>query len=390
MTATAATFEYITDPDRFADLCASWRGLPALGLDTEFIRTRTFYPKAGLLQFGAAEQCYLVDPLMISDWGPCRRALAGTRIIIHAAGEDLGLLHHLLGEAPAGLFDTQLAAAFLGEGFSLSYRDLVRRFCGVDLPKSETRSNWLKRPLSPRQLRYAAEDVRYLAALEEILAGRLEREGKLAWFEDDCRRLAAGAGENENPRNWSLAYRQVGGHEMLGGRGLLLLRRLCHWREREIRARDLPRNWLAGDRDLLGIAAALENRAEIHAADIANAAGVNPKFARRFSAALARALNEPEEGLSPPRPSPPLSLAPRQRETLKRCRGAIQREAERIGVCPQLLLNKRQLQQIIHSHQTSASIDWPPELQGWRQQVLTPTLAAELDLGTGGNHSNSD
>ena len=379
MTGAAANFEYITDPDRFADLCASWRGLPALGLDTEFIRTRTFYPKAGLLQFGVATQCYLVDPLLIDDWAPFRRTLAGTWVIMHAAGEDLGLLHHLLGEVPAALFDTQLAAAFLGEGFSLSYRDLVRRFCAVDLPKSETRSNWLKRPLSSQQLRYAAEDVRYLPALQETLAGRLARDGKLAWFEDDCRRLAAGAGENENPRNWPLAYRQVGGHEMLGERGLLLLQRLCHWREREIRARDLPRNWLAGDRDLLGIASALENRAEIHAGDIANAAGVNPKFARRFSARLARMLNEPEQAPGPPpQPRPPLSLAPRQRETLKRCRAAIQREAGRIGVCPELLVNKRQLQQIIISHEKNGAIDWPTELRGWRQQVLAPALSTAL------------
>jgi len=379
MTRAAATFEYVTDPNRFADLCAGWRGLPAIGLDTEFIRTRTFYPKTGLLQFGVAAQCYLVDPLPISDWTPCRRALASTRVIIHAAGEDLGLLHHLLGEVPAELFDTQLAAAFLGEGFSLSYRDLVRRFCAVDLPKSETRSNWLKRPLSPRQLRYAAEDVRYLPALEETLAGRLEREGKLAWFEDDCRRLIAAAGENENPRNWPLAYRQVGGHEMLGDRGLLLLRRLCQWREREIRDRDLPRNWLASDRDLFGIAAALENSAEIHAGDIANAAEVNPKFARRFGAALARMLSEPEEEPGPPpRPRPPLSLAPRQRETLKRCRVSVQREAERIGICPELLANKRQLQQIIISHEKNGGIDWPTELHGWRQQVLAPILTDEL------------
>ena len=102
MNETDANFEYVTDEARFAELCSVWRELPAIGLDTEFIRTRTFYSKVGLLQIGDGSGCYLVDPLTIKDWKPFRRLLKTTQVIIHASGEDLGLLYRLLGEVPPG------------------------------------------------------------------------------------------------------------------------------------------------------------------------------------------------------------------------------------------------------------------------------------------------
>ena len=379
MTAANGKYEYIADEAGFARLCESWRRLPAVGLDTEFIRIRTFYPKTGLLQFTAESRCFLVDPLTIRDWTPCRELLASTPVILHAAGEDLGLLQHLLGTVPAELFDTQLAAAFLGEGFSLSYRELVRRFCDVELPKAETRSNWLKRPLSAEQMHYAAEDVRYLPALAQALRARLVQDGKIEWFREECRSLLDIATESENSENWWQAFRQVGGHETLNERGLRLLQRLCRWREKEARARDLPRNWLATDRDLFAIAAALENGTGVSEEAIRRAAGVNPKFASRFAASLARMLNEDRQTPQPRRSSPAV-LTPRQREVLKRCREIARQEALRIGVSPELLVKKRQLQQIVHSHGTDGRITWPPEMHGWRQQTLAAALTACLPV----------
>ena len=379
MTATLANYEYVADQDRFAQLCGDWLDSPSVGLDTEFIRTRTFYPKTGLLQFCVDSRCFLVDPLKISDWEPCRKLLAGATMVIHAAGEDLGLLQHLLGAVPAKLFDTQLAAAFLGVGFSLSYRDLVSEFCGIDLPKSETRSNWLQRPLSTAQLQYAAADVRFLPALWQKLGQRLDEEQKLDWFTADCRELTASAIRNEDPRSWREAWRQINDHELLDDRGLLLLQRLCRWREKEVRARDLPRNWLVADRDLVALARGLEGCRNIGPEKIRNAAGANPKFASRFAASLTRCLNEPDEDLAQPpsrRQSPAFGRS--LREQLKLWRNLAQREASRIRVCPELLVRRRQMQQLVQSHALTGSIDWPPEMRGWRKRLLEPVLAAEL------------
>ncbi len=389
MNATVASCEYVADQGRFSQLCDGWRELPAVGLDTEFIRTRTFYPKTGLLQFCVESGCFLVDPLRISDWEPCRRLLAGTTVVIHAAAEDLGLLHHLLGAVPAKLFDTQLAAAFLGIGFSLGYRDLVSEFCHIALPKSETRSNWLQRPLSPAQLRYAAADVQFLPSLWQALGKRLHEEQKFDWFTADCQELLASAIRNENPENWREAWRQVSDHELLDDRGLELLQRLCQWREKEVRARDLPRNWLVADRDLLALAGSLESCRNITSEKIRGAAGVNPKFASRFAASLARCLNEPDaDRTSLPRRRQYPKFDRSLREQLKLWRNLARREASRIRVCPELLARRRQVQQLVQSHALTGKLDWPREMRGWRRRVLEPVLAPELPAAGKAPESN--
>ncbi len=376
MNRAGAKYEYVDDQTRFAELCEVWRELPAIGLDTEFVRTRTFYPRAGLLQFGVESDCFLVDPLAISDWEPCRRLLARTQVIMHAAGEDLGLLYHLLGVAPADLFDTQLAAAFLGVGFSLGYRDLVSRFCAVELRKSETRSNWRQRPLSPWQLRYAADDVRFLSGLRQRLDADLRAKNARGWFAEECRRLRARAAQDEDPQTWLSGYLQVDECNSLNERGRSLLQQLCYWREREIRARDLPRNWLAADRELAALARHLANRATVDADAIRAAVGVNPKFARKFAAELAAFLRRAPSASMPPRRSREFAaLDLEQRRKLKQCRGLVADEAARAGVCRELLCTGKQLRRIVHSHAATGRIDWPPEMRGWRRGILAPALA---------------
>ena len=371
-----AKYEYVDDQTRFAELCAIWSEMPAIGLDTEFVRTKTFYAKVGLLQFASESGCFLVDPLRISDWAPFRRLLARTQAVIHAAGEDLGLLHRLLGAAPADLFDTQLAAAFLGIGFSLAYRDLVSGFHDVELRKAETRSNWLQRPLRPSQLRYAADDVRFLPRLREKLDGELRRKRVREWFAEDCRRLCDGAEQDENPQTWLSSYLRIKDHHALNDRGLTLLRQLCHWREQEIRARDLPRNWLVEDKELSALARHLGALDAISPDAIRAAPGVNAKFAGKFAAHLAGFLRRQPADAPPPRRNAGFApLDHNQRGLLKKCREAATREARRIGISPELMCGKKHLRQIVHSHSATGSIDWPPEMRGWRRNVLRPALA---------------
>ena len=138
-----------------------------------------------------------------------------------------------------------------------------------------------------------------------------------------------------------------------------------------------PATGLATDRDLFAIAAALENGTGISEEAIRKAAGVNPKFASRFAAVLARMLSEARQAPQPRR-STPAVLTPRQREMLKRCREIAQQEAARIGVSPELLVKKRQLQQIVHSYGTNGHITWPAEMHGWRQQTLADALTTCL------------
>ena len=161
----AIDIHWIRDNDSLGQHCAEWQNLPFVALDTEFMRVDTFYPIAGLIQIGDGERAYLIDPLTIDNWQPLSALLENPAVVkvLHACSEDLEVLLRLTGSLPAPLFDTQLAAAYLNLGFSMGYSRLVKEVLDLDLPKGETRSDWLQRPLSETQISYAAEDALHLA-----------------------------------------------------------------------------------------------------------------------------------------------------------------------------------------------------------------------------------
>ena len=161
--------QYIVDDAELAKACAYLQRASVLALDTEFVRTNTFYPKPGLIQIGDGQRIFLLDPLTLTQWQPFLDLLADQQItkVLHSGSEDLVLLQHTFGQLPEPMFDTQKAAAFLGYGANLSYLNIVKELIGVELEKGETRSDWCARPLSERQLHYAALDVHYLPSIYE-------------------------------------------------------------------------------------------------------------------------------------------------------------------------------------------------------------------------------
>ena len=164
----AIDIQWILDDASLARHCAEWRKLPYVALDTEFMRVDTFYPIAGLLQVGDGQRAYLVDPLVVKDWAPFAELLEDPAVtkVLHSCSEDLEVFLRLTGALPAPLFDTQLAAGYLNIGFSMGYSRLVKEVLDIDLPKGETRSDWLQRPLSETQISYAAEDAQHLAEVD--------------------------------------------------------------------------------------------------------------------------------------------------------------------------------------------------------------------------------
>src|SRR5690606_34536635 len=163
---------------------------PLLGLDTEFMRTDTFLPRLALVQMEVAGTIALVDPLAVDDPHPLADTLAdpARTTVMHSASEDLEALAtwscHI-----ARLYDTQIAAAFAGLGAGLGYQKLVREVTGIELPKDETRSDWMQRPLTARQLDYAAQDVAHLPRIHAALDARVTERGYAAWLAEDCARL---------------------------------------------------------------------------------------------------------------------------------------------------------------------------------------------------------
>src|SRR3954469_4863071 len=192
--------QWIRDP---AELAGHFATPPLrVGLDTEFVRERTWWPQLALVQLALDDRVLLVDPLVPGMCEALAPLLADSAVlkVMHSASEDLVALKHACGVVPAPLFDTQIAAALAGIGAGVGYQRLVQDTLGVALPKGETRSDWLRRPLSPSQLEYAADDVRHLFALHDALDGRLSALDRRAWLDEDCARMVANAHRDELER----------------------------------------------------------------------------------------------------------------------------------------------------------------------------------------------
>jgi len=223
-------------------------------VDTEFFWERTFYPVLGLVQLATRDACWLIDAVRLTDLralGPVLSSDSVTKVL-HDAQQDLGILSRATGALPRSVFDTRLAAGFAELGSTVSLQTLLRETLGVELPKTETRSNWLRRPLSAEQLRYAADDVVHLLPLRDALLSRCASETSRDWLRQELALLDDPAGyRDRDPR---LMYLRVKGSARLDARQLAVLREIAAWREEEARKRDWPRAHVLSDDLLVAIA----------------------------------------------------------------------------------------------------------------------------------------
>ncbi|MGL5294079.1 MAG: ribonuclease D, partial [Aeromonas sp.] len=244
-------YQLITQQADFEHYLASLADVP-LAIDTEFVRTRTYYPQLGLFQIFDGEHLALLDPLAL-DLTPLWQRLGreGQIAILHASGEDLELIQHQAGHLPNQMHDTQLATAFLGHGVSVGFGALVKEFLGVELEKDQARTDWLARPLTARQLEYAAADVFYLLPLYEKVMAQLHESGKFAWFEQECQNHSARKSQGSDPRK---AYLEIVNAWQLGRCELAILRELTIWRQQEAVRRDLALNFVVKELHLFKVA----------------------------------------------------------------------------------------------------------------------------------------
>lgn len=340
-----------------------------LGLDTEFMRRNTYFPKLALVQAAHGQACWLIDPTAY-DAGPDLRALVAERLcVMHSASEDMEALAPLLDDTPLRLFDTQIAAALCGMGPGLSYQKLVANVLGIDIPKDETRSDWLQRPLTISQIDYAAQDVAHLAAVHEQLAAELERRGRAGWHAEDCARLV------------QRAYRDPSQADPQPQRGFrnaadwpdvarARLRRVLLWRDDTARKLDKPRPWVLDDAHALSLSQQPPaNAQELFERVKGLRALRGPQRAELLAILEASATPEELETLVPT-PAAPKGEAKRVVDAM---RAAVQAIADKLDLPAGLLCPRRLIEEFAVTH------IWPEALQGWRAEVvkaeLTPLLA---------------
>ncbi|MGO1246429.1 MAG: ribonuclease D [Oceanisphaera sp.] len=363
------TYTLITDNQHLIDACDT--DATVLALDTEFIRTRTFYAKPGLYQLFDGQKTLLIDPVAVSDLSPLWRLLHDpNRVsILHSGSEDIELLHHQSGAIPAQVHDTQLAAAFLGLGSQLGFAPLVEKLLGVSLDKAHSRTDWLARPLSSEQLNYAADDVIYLYPVYQMLMEQLAEKGLSEWFEQECARVAHKRVQVLDP---NLVYLDMKYVWTLDRQALAILQALCAWRLAEARRRDLAINFVVKEAHLLRIA----ERAPRSLDDLAKLA-LSPMEIRRHGDTLLKlveqALANPEHW---PQPVKRLIDYPDYKAELARIRSLINASAEQAGISGDVIASKRIIHQYLSWKWRLGESDQvtPILLTGWRKSLLGTQL----------------
>ena len=226
---------------------------PVVCVDTEFHRETTYYPRLALIQLATDQHTFCVDPLTIPTLQPIQTLFANPNIlkVMHAASQDMEIFLHTFGKLPSPVFDTQIAAALLGKGEQIGYAALIQEYLGVDVDKSQTRTDWLQRPLDTRQIEYAAGDVYFLNKTYPLMAEQLRSLQREDWLTADFAALSDPQLYTPNPPDM---WRKIKAHQKLRGIELAILQAMAAWRETTAQQRDKPRKRIVSDEVLIDIA----------------------------------------------------------------------------------------------------------------------------------------
>ena len=235
----------ITDPHELDALCDRLQSREWIGIDTEFVSEDTFYPDLCLIQVATTDEMAVIDAIAIQEVEPFWEVLAvgGHVTILHAGREELNFMLRSVGKLPKKLFDVQLAAGFCSNEYPSSYGSVVNKFLGNQPAKGEQRTDWRQRPLTKAQIKYALEDVRHLYPLYERLLGLLEKQDRLAWFDEEMELWQNEIVAASTRKDW----RRVSGIGKLAPQGLAIVRELWHWRYEEAKKRNRPQRRILRD-----------------------------------------------------------------------------------------------------------------------------------------------
>jgi len=372
-------YEYVDTDAGLTACCLRWQGVRVLALDTEFMRVSTFYPQAALFQVSDGEQITLLDPLGITDWSAFKALLQDAAIVkvLHSCSEDLLVFLHGLGVMPAPLYDTQVAGSMLEHGLSVSYQNMVKHYIGVELPKAETRSDWLQRPLTSEQLEYAALDVAYLHPIHEIQLLQLQQLGRLAWVQEECQRLQE-AYNDEVSGDFSRYYQYFKSAWQLDLQQLAALKLLAEWRERRARQRDRPRNWILKDAALFAIAQGMVTSR----AQLAVIPELGDSFIRHEGDQVLQLVKQASgfsEADCPPLLPKPFTQG--QKNRLRKARDLIEAKATELSVSPEFLCRRKALHALLMAIETAnpaEELNIPKEFLGWREPIILNELIGVL------------
>jgi ribonuclease D len=338
---------------------------PAIALDTEFLRERTYRAELCLLQLADAEGPLCVDPLAVTDLSPLRAALNGASVkVMHACRQDIEVLLPAVGFVTP-VFDTQIAAALTGMPAQIGYAELVRRLTGRELSKAHTRTDWSHRPLSAAQIDYALDDVRYLLPLREHLIEKLMHLGRMPWLEEELAAL-------QNPTDYAIApeeaWLRVRSFKGLDPDRSRLAQSLAAWRERRADERNRPRGWILDDAVLRDIVIRVPRTLE----ELAGLADMQPGFIKHSGPELLGLIEAASMPAVLPRTNPRGAPDAQKTALFKKLSTVHQAVAAELNLPPEILATRRELEQLADGRHDVAVLD------GWRREVIGQRLLAAL------------
>lgn len=358
----------ITDDDQLAAFVERLQQTDWIVVDTEFLRERTYYPQLCLLQIASRDEIGLIDVLAVSQFAPLVRLLAEPQVlkIFHAADQDLEVLEYRFGVAPAPIFDTQIAATLTGMGDQIGYARMVEELLGIHLPKTQTRTDWSKRPLSAQALAYAVDDVRYLAVAWPLLRDKLRQRERLQWAEADSATLAANVHQAATAAD---AWRRIRSWHRFNPCQQQVLAALAQWREQEAMRADRPRKWILADDALTTLA----QRQPTTQAALEAIRSLPYKTAQRHGQALLSAI---EQGLQQPAAALaplPQPLTDAQKRDYKKARQVLNACAQQADIPVPALATRKELEQMVCGRRDVRT------LRGWRAAVAGDEIVAAIE-----------
>ena len=333
-----------------------------IGVDTEFMREKTYFAELCLIQVATSQKILCIDPLNAPDGG-WWDSLLSAHWVVHSARQDIEVIFQAYGKMPHGIFDTQVAAALLGYQPQIGYAGLVQALFDVSLDKSHTRANWAKRPLPEALLQYAAEDVEHLLAAREELVTRLESNGRLHWALEDSADLLDPQLYSTNP---DLAIQKLKGARNLRGGKRAIARNLAAWREREALRANKPRQWIVRDATLMDMVVS----APASLADLSLIDGLAERTVRRAGKELLdiihNASDEEIDYRPPPRPDD------KQKAALRHMQKLVAECADDLGIAAEIIAPRKELSAAMLGQRDIRL------LRGWRRDLIGERLLALL------------
>ena len=337
------------------------------GLDTEFIKVDTLWPKLGVFQINVENNVYLLDGTTLDLTEFWNKLFRAQQNVFHACSEDIDLIYHYAQHKTLNnVFDTQVGMSFLGHGLQVSYQNALKQMLDVDIDKGETRSNWLARPLSPAQLSYAANDVLYLMNLSEKVKQELDSKSLLHFALEDCQHLTQEIA-TETPLH--LLYQDIGNYRH-SRRQLMQLQQLAVWREHMVKALNTPRSFILKNSSMID----LVEKNPKNAFQLSGVKDIRQNVVREHGKTILDLVKFlPEQADWPLRMARPIRHS--SKDVGEKIDHLIQNVVNETSIPKELLMRKKWMN-ALHQHVVfhNDEQDLPDYLLGWRYDLLTQPL----------------